>query len=349
MGQKVNPISLRLGINRQHDSIWFGDFHYPQLLGKELIIRDSISKISENANLPTARMVTKIFPQKMKMFPFLGIRKSQPSRENESVIRNNKIFLSNLIGLTTISPKNSVLKDLYKESKISEFRISIKSFSNSKILKGKKVKLKKTGLAEIKENLQKKLKIETNKQENLFESTKKSILVSSFENFFTFYNKCQFGESFRLLTKYKMLRISHNLNWSKKRKTFLVQGSLEHIESSFSKSFKNPVQILPLIIKNPYKSANLLAKKIAVELEKTRVYRKVLKVICNETENERLIKGIRISCSGRLGGVELAETAFKKMGPTSLQEFSQEIDYAYSESITKFGLIGVKVWLCFLK
>nr|YP_009310473.1 ribosomal protein S3 [Pyramimonas parkeae]AOT98934.1 ribosomal protein S3 [Pyramimonas parkeae] len=377
MGQKVNPISLRLGINRQHDSIWFGDFHYPQLLGKELITRDSISKISENADLATSRIVTKIFPQKIKIFPFWGIKKNQvnPGLSKSSIEdKETRIFLSNLIDLTMKNSKNLPPRNISKKNKISNLKVSIKSFSNFRIWSPKKIKFsrnEKADLAEIKRHLQKKLQkylsvhldeLGTSEQElkgSFFEFTKKLsskiFLIWIFENFFISSSQkgCEFEESFRLLIKYKMLRriinFSHTFNWIKKRKTLLVQRSLEHLESSFSQSFKNPVQILPLIIKNPYKSADLLAKKIAVELEKTRVYRKVLKTICNEAESQGFIRGIRISCSGRLGGVELAENEFKKMGPTSLQEFSEEIDYACSESITKFGVIGVKVWLCFFK
>lgn len=129
----------------------------------------------------------------------------------------------------------------------------------------------------------------------------------------------------------------------------MLSQSLEHVESVFTDSLKTQVQLMPLKIENPYKGANFLAKKIAKELERTRVYRKVLKFSCQESQKNPFIKGIRISFSGRLGGAELASRQVKKLGPTSLQEFNEQIDYAASEAITKFGILGVKVWICYYK
>jgi ribosomal protein S3 len=64
-------------------------------------------------------------------------------------------------------------------------------------------------------------------------------------------------------------------------------------------------------------------------------------------EPESFIKGIRVLCSGRLNGVEMARTESKKFGQTSLHVFSSQIDYASENAYTLYGLIGVKVWLCF--
>nr|YP_009449551.1 ribosomal protein S3 [Cymbomonas tetramitiformis]ANA57095.1 ribosomal protein S3 [Cymbomonas tetramitiformis] len=61
------------------------------------------------------------------------------------------------------------------------------------------------------------------------------------------------------------------------------------------------------------------------------------------------IKGIRILCSGRINGVEKAKTQSKRLGQTSLHFFSEKIDYSCIHVNTKFGIIGVKVWICFKK
>jgi hypothetical protein len=137
--------------------------------------------------------------------------------------------------------------------------------------------------------------------------------------------------------------------WTKARRHFLLSQSLEHMESIFEDSLKTRVQLMPLKIENPYKGADFLAKKIAKELERTRAYRKILKFSYQESQKSPFVKGIRISFSGRLGGAELANRQVKKLGPTSLQEFNEQIDYAASEAITKFGIIGVKVWICYYK
>ena len=59
------------------------------------------------------------------------------------------------------------------------------------------------------------------------------------------------------------------------------------------------------------------------------------------------IQGMRIVCSGRLGGVEMARVESKKYGQTSLHVFSNHIDFAVDQAYTLFGLIGVKVWICY--
>jgi small subunit ribosomal protein S3 len=137
--------------------------------------------------------------------------------------------------------------------------------------------------------------------------------------------------------------------WTKIKRTFFLNQSIEHLESVFHNSFGIPTNIMPLKVKNSYKGADFLANKIAKKLERTRAYRKVLKTSYLETQKNPFVKGIRISISGRLGGAELASQQVKKLGPTSLQEFNEQIDYAASDAVTKFGIIGVKVWMCFHK
>jgi small subunit ribosomal protein S3 len=58
-------------------------------------------------------------------------------------------------------------------------------------------------------------------------------------------------------------------------------------------------------------------------------------------------RGIRIMCSGRLAGAEMARKFFLKKGQTSLNVFSQKIDFAQKIVQTKYGIVGVKVWLSF--
>jgi len=57
-------------------------------------------------------------------------------------------------------------------------------------------------------------------------------------------------------------------------------------------------------------------------------------------------EGIKITCSGRLGGAEIARTEQYKEGRVPLHTFRAEIDYAVSEALTTYGIIGIKVWIC---
>ena len=56
-------------------------------------------------------------------------------------------------------------------------------------------------------------------------------------------------------------------------------------------------------------------------------------------------QGIRISCAGRLNGAEMSRTETYKQGKVPLQTFRADIDYGFSEALTTYGLIGVKVWI----
>lgn len=59
------------------------------------------------------------------------------------------------------------------------------------------------------------------------------------------------------------------------------------------------------------------------------------------------IQGIRLSVAGRINGVEMARTEIRKYGQTSLHSLSNKMDYAYSQAYTPFGILGVKIWICF--
>jgi small subunit ribosomal protein S3 len=58
------------------------------------------------------------------------------------------------------------------------------------------------------------------------------------------------------------------------------------------------------------------------------------------------VEGIKIKCSGRLGGAEMARSEEYKEGRTPLHTFRADIDYAWKEAETIYGKIGVKVWIC---
>ena len=57
-------------------------------------------------------------------------------------------------------------------------------------------------------------------------------------------------------------------------------------------------------------------------------------------------EGIKVQVSGRLNGAEMARSEMYKDGRTPLHTFRADIDYALSEALTQYGLIGIKVWIC---
>lgn len=97
-------------------------------------------------------------------------------------------------------------------------------------------------------------------------------------------------------------------------------------------------------IKNPSLDAQLVAENISMQLEKRVAFRRAVKRAMEQTINAGA-KGVRVTCSGRLNGAEMSRTETYKNGKVPLQTLRADIDYGFAESLTTYGLIGVKVWI----
>ncbi len=97
-------------------------------------------------------------------------------------------------------------------------------------------------------------------------------------------------------------------------------------------------------IKNTEIDAQLVAKGIATQLEKRASFRRVMKKAVTSCLASGGL-GIKICCSGRLGGAEMARTEEYKEGKVPLHTLRADIDYGFAEAFTTFGAIGVKVWI----
>ncbi len=105
-----------------------------------------------------------------------------------------------------------------------------------------------------------------------------------------------------------------------------------------------PVIVNVIEIKNPDVNAQLVAESIAAQLEKRVSFRRAMKLAIGRTM--RLgVKGIKVACSGRLGGAEIARTEHYHEGTIPLQTLRADIDYGFFEANTTYGKIGVKVWI----
>lgn len=97
-------------------------------------------------------------------------------------------------------------------------------------------------------------------------------------------------------------------------------------------------------VKNPYIEAQLVAENVALQLEKRIAFRRAMKRAL-QIAMERGAEGVRIKCSGRLGGAEIARSEGYRQGKIPLQTLRADIDYGFAEAYTTYGLIGVKVWI----
>ena len=121
-------------------------------------------------------------------------------------------------------------------------------------------------------------------------------------------------------------------------------AEVESISKEVSKLTDKEIQIKIKEIKNPVLDAELVAQGIARQLVGRVSFRRAMKKSI-ATSMQAGAQGIKITCSGRLGGAEMARTESYKEGMIPLHTFRADIDYGFCQANTTFGTIGVKVWI----
>lgn len=144
----------------------------------------------------------------------------------------------------------------------------------------------------------------------------------------------------------KVLRI--NIFCAKPGMVIGRQGAeIEKLKAQIAKMVKRPAEEVIVNItevKAADADAQLVAENIAAQLEKRIAFRRAMKQAMSRAM--RLgVKGIKASCSGRLGGADIARTEQYHEGTIPLQTLRADIDYGFAEAGTTFGKVGVKVWI----
>ena len=121
-------------------------------------------------------------------------------------------------------------------------------------------------------------------------------------------------------------------------------AEIEKLRAELEAMVGRPVVVNVIEIKNPDINAQLVAESISAQLEKRVSFRRAMKLAIGRTM--RLgAKGIKVACSGRLGGAEIARSEHYHEGTIPLQTIRADIDYGFYEANTTYGKIGVKVWI----
>lgn len=117
-------------------------------------------------------------------------------------------------------------------------------------------------------------------------------------------------------------------------------------EKIINKNREVPAKVFINIVevKQPDKDAQLVAENIALQLENRVSFRRAMKS-CMGRAMKAGVKGIKTTCSGRLGGADMARTETYNDGTTPLQTIRADIDYGFAEADTTYGKVGVKVWI----
>lgn len=118
----------------------------------------------------------------------------------------------------------------------------------------------------------------------------------------------------------------------------------DRLRQSLEKLTGKAVQLNILEVKNPEADAQLVAQGIAEQLASRVSFRRAMRKGIQSAQRSGA-KGIRVQCSGRLGGAEMSRSEFYREGRVPLHTLRANIDYGFFEARTTFGRIGVKVWI----
>ena len=121
-------------------------------------------------------------------------------------------------------------------------------------------------------------------------------------------------------------------------------SDVDKIKRNLSKISSSEISLNIKEVKKPELNAYLVAENICQQLVKRISFRRAMKRAMQSAL--RLgAKGIRVCCSGRLAGNEIARTEWLREGSVPLHTFRANVDYAEAEALTTYGFIGVKVWI----
>ncbi|MCR4782405.1 MAG: 30S ribosomal protein S3 [Lachnospiraceae bacterium] len=122
-------------------------------------------------------------------------------------------------------------------------------------------------------------------------------------------------------------------------------AEIEKIKSEVQKLTENKLVIDIKEVKRPDEDAQLVAENVAQQLENRVSFRRAMKSCMSRSMKSNFVQGIKVSCSGRLGGADMARKEAYNEGTIPLQTLRADIDYGFAEADTTYGKVGVKVWI----
>jgi len=121
-------------------------------------------------------------------------------------------------------------------------------------------------------------------------------------------------------------------------------SEIDALRKSLLAEFGQEVQVYIVEVRRAEAEAQLVAENIAMQLERRVAFRRAMKRAVQGALRMGA-KGVRINCSGRLGGADIARMEWYREGRVPLHTLRADIDYGFTEAKTTYGIIGVKVWV----
>jgi len=121
-------------------------------------------------------------------------------------------------------------------------------------------------------------------------------------------------------------------------------AEIEKLQKEIQKKTQREISINIQEVRRGETDAQLIAENVALQLERRVAFRRAMKK--SVTASLKFgAQGIKIACSGRLGGTEIARSEWYREGRVPLHTLRADIDYGFSEARTTYGAIGIKVWV----
>ena len=426
MGQKINPISLRLQYtNRNFDNCWYSGYFYQNLITRDIFLQQYLNSFLKLLKLDAGRYSIQHLQKNTQIYNFLcyskstrewrskifglvrkknSLKKARYFFKNSTKGKKNKkgvnlsYFYSSLnqIAVQRIKkkitsfqnlklwstllkkkPQETILLSLINKSKnYCNTTYQSKTFARFEVNSVTKTVLAETQFHKNLISLPFKEKSEWIKKVNSSTSKAKKFsknntlpLISRFSKESQFFLEKPLLNTNRVflqnLIVYKILKSQSFLQKKDGKKDVKIQNTTlnllhlvglnykykNYLEYSLSTLNKIPINLINFKVKNDWQNASYLADEIVYFLEKRVSFRAIKAKILKQLLKNTQIRGIRITCSGRVGGkskkAQRAKTECIKYGQTSLQVFSSKLDFAVKTAFTSFGSVGVKVWVCY--
>nr|AHI16021.1 ribosomal protein S3 [Blasia pusilla]QIA59561.1 ribosomal protein S3 [Blasia pusilla] len=411
MAQKVNPISVRLNLNRSSDSSWFSDYYYGKLLYQDLNFRDYFGSIrpptGNTFGFRLGRCIIHHFPKRTFIHVFFLDRLSQsrhpglgaiPSVKLIRRINDNTVKQRNEVGIWSkkryeYHDRSPSIQNIDQLLRVSDWMADIHSTFQSIWPKDenddRRASEERYAFSRFAPSILVAVRAEKKKdifgsEGDFFGFTGRAFLdYFVMQYFFNLKNQIQLdpmvnrspvaqgvaktstigeaipakteqgtqsGESIRQPRSTLYFDAIIFLRYARFRKATSLSSRyyyLKKMQSLISNQTKTNTLIQPVKIASVYQSASLIAQEISWKLEQKKSFRQICRSIFKQIKKCPYVKGIRIGCSGRLNGAEIAKTECKKYGETSLHVFCDQIDYAKTQASTPYGILGVKVWVSY--
>ena len=119
---------------------------------------------------------------------------------------------------------------------------------------------------------------------------------------------------------------------------------LEEFQAKLVKKFGGEFKVVLKDVRLPELSAKIMGEFAATQLEARMPFRRVAKTLLQKVM-EKGATGVKVQVSGRLGGVDLSRSEKFSQGRVSLQTLRSDIDYHVTTALTKYGILGIKIWI----